>query len=463
MRIMAATWLGGGGGRRWRGTTGPNPPGAIRHWDLRVAGLAALVSLLAATQAVAQILHTLFPEGVPGYGTQPGVTVLSRLRAEQEPQGLREGAFRLFPRLETALGYDDNVLGGTGKRGSWVAATRPSVLLASDWSRDAFGAYVSVADTSYPNQAAQGRTDATLAVGGAIDLGRDRLTLAGSYVATHQDRTEIDALPSDRPVAVRIADLRASYAIRDGRWEWTPQLAFAHWSYGDTTIQGAPVSQSYRDRDVLRGDLTLRYELAPLRNLVMVARATRQSYTKSSPGQPAPDSTGLQILAGLDYDDNAVWRYRLLLGVESRSFSNPAYRQHGGLTAEAEVAWNPTGLTTLRASLVRGLQDAAQEGVAGYTYTAARVRIDHELTRVLLLHATAGLQQAAFLQSGGRQSGYSLGVGATWLVNRSVRLSATYDASGLRGSDPGMTGTGINRLSGDYNRNIALLTLRLGL
>lgn len=435
-------------GPRWLG----------RAWDIRVAFLAALISVAAITQAMGQILTSLFPEGVPGYATQPGVTVLSRLRTDYEPMGLREGAFRLFPRLETAIGYDDNVLGGSSKHGSFTASTRPSVLLTSDWSRDAFVAYAALSDTRYPNQSAQGRTDGTLALGGSVDIGQDRLTLSGSYVATHQDRTQLDALPSDRPVGVTIADARAEYAIRSGRFVWTPNIAFAHWQYGDTTILGAPVTQSYRNRDVLRGGMTLRYELAPLRNLVLVTRATRQAYASASAGQPAPDSTGLQMLIGVDYDDNAVWRYRLLLGAETRRFASATFGTHAGFTAEGEVIWNPTGLTTVRGTLLRGLEDAAQEGVAGFTYTAARLRVDHELTRQILLHATAGWQQAVFLQGGGRQWGYSFGAGVTWLVNRSMRISATYDGSGIQGSNPGA-----NPLNGDYGRNIALLTLRLGL
>lgn len=444
MRERAWAWLRCGDGRG--------------QWDLRAAIAAALVSLVAITQAGAQMLNTLFPEGVPGYGTQAGVTVLSRLRTEFDPPGIREGAFRLFPRLETAIGYDDNVLGGSPRRGSWTLATRPSVLAMSEWSTHAFAAYAGLSDTRYPNQRDQGRTDATVALGGSLDIGRDRLTLAGSYVATHQDRTQLDALPSDRPVGVSIADARAEYAIRDGRFVWTPNIAFAHWQYGNTTILGAPANQAYRNRDVLSGGVTLRYELTPLRNLVAVLRGTRQAYPNPGPSQPAPDSHGLRMLVGIDYDDSAVWRYRLLAGVESRRFASAAYRAHTGFTAEGEAIWTPTGMTTLRATLIRGIEDAAQEGVAGFTYTAGRLRIDHELTREILLHATGGLQQAAFLQNGGRQWGYSFGVGATWLINRSMRLSATYDGSGIRGVNPS-----VNPLNGDYGRNIALLTLRLGL
>ncbi|MGE0225275.1 MAG: outer membrane beta-barrel protein [Acetobacteraceae bacterium] len=426
--------------------------------DLVAAGTAVMLAVVTVAQAGAQVLSSLFPEGVPGYDTQPGVTVLSRLRSATEPPGIRLGAFRLAPRFEQAIGFDSNVLGGSARKGSWVIGTRPSLLATSDWSRHALGAYVSLSDTRYLNLPNQSRTDGTVSAGGALDIGRDRLTIAAAHVSTHQDRTQLDALPTDRPVPVRVDDVRASYAISSGRWIWTPNLGAASWHYGDTTILGAPTSQAYRDRDVLTGGLTVRYELSPLRNLVVVMRATGQHYTNPTPGQPSPNSTGYQMLAGLDYDDDAVWRYRLLVGGETRQFSSAAFQPHTAAIMEAEVTWTPTGLTTVRGVLARGMEDAAQQGVAGYTYTTARLRIDHEYMRNVLLHATAQTSHIEFLQGGGRQWGYALGVGVTWLINRSARMSLTHDFGGVQGSH---VTTG--QVTGDYTRGLTMLTLRLGL
>ncbi len=423
------------------------------------AGLATIaVMLLLAAHAGAQVLSTLFPEGVPGYATQPGVTVLSRNRSAFEPPGVHAGTFLLSPRWEQAIGYDSNVLGGSARKGSWVIGTRPSLLLGSDWSRDSFGAYVSLSDTRFLNLPAQNRTDGTISAGGTIDIGRDKLTLGVAHVETHQDRTQIDALPSDRPVPVRVDDVRAAYDASFGRWTWSPNLSAARWHYGDTTILGVPTSQAYRDRDVLRGGVTLRYELAPRRNLVVVLRATNQHYTRTTPGQASPDSIGYQMLAGLDYDDNAMWRYRLLLGGESRRYASATFNTNNAFIAESEITWTPTGLTTVRGSLVRGIQDAAQEGVAGYTYTAGRLSIDHEYMRDILLRASAEIRQATFLQGGGRQWGYNVGAGIVWMVNRSVRISATQDFSAIQGTQV-TTGP----INGDYTRSLTMLTVRFGL
>ena len=431
-------------------------PEWTRQW-LEWIGAAVLVAGIAVGGgACAQLLSALFPEGVPGYDTAPGVTVQSRSRPAFDPLGIRAGPFLLWPRLEESIGYDDNVLGSAVRRGSWSAGTRASMLAGSDWSRDAVGAYVSLSDTRYPGLPAQGRTDATVSVGGSLDIGRDRLTLAAAHLEQHQDRTQIDAVASDRPVAFRVDDARVSYTAGFGRWSVTPNLEASAWRFANTTILGVPVSQAYRDRTVLLGGVTLRYEWAPLRNIVFVTRALGQQYGHLQPLQRSTDSTGYQVLGGFDYDDDSVWRYRLLLGGESRQFA--AFRPHTAMIAEAEATWTPTGMTTLRGVVTRSVEDAAQEGVAGFTYTAAKLTIDHEYLRNVLLSASAGLQAAEFLQGGGSQSGYRAGAGITWLVNRSVRLSATYDATWVRGARlPGSAG------AGDYGRNLALLTLRLGM
>lgn len=423
----------------------------------KIAAL-ALGCGLAGGSAAAEWLDTLFPPGVPGYGAEPGVTVASRLRPETQPEGVRDGAFILRPSWEQSIGYDSNVLGGPAPVGSWVIGTRPSLLLFSDWSRDALGAYVGADDRRDLEIPAQSRTDWTASLGGSLDIGRDRLTLAVAHIDGHQDRTDLDALPTDRPVPFQVDDLRAAYAWSSGSWTVTPNLEASSWHFDATSILGVPASQSYRDRTVLQGGTTVSYELAPQRTLVLVTRAIGQDYLHPAAGQSSLNSTGYQALAGFDYGDDAVWRYRLLLGAEHRDFAAAAFQSRSAAIAEGEIAWMPSGLTTVTAAVTRSMEDAAQEGVAGFTYTSARLTLDHELQRNLLLHASAGLQRADFLQGGARQTGYSLGGGATWLVSRRIRLSATYDLTEQRGS-----GSAALPISGDYTRSLALLTLRFGL
>ena len=422
----------------------------------------AALSISGTGRAVAQsqMLPSLFPEGVPGYDTAAGVTVRSRLHPELVAPGVRFRALRIFPSVDVTTGYDSNILGNAspaGRTGSWQVTTAPALLFGSDWSRNQIGGSIDLQNTQYASMPNQNQTNGTVAAGGRLDIGQDQLTVAAAHSVQHEQAAAINAVASLRPISFQVDDLRAAYTLVNGRWNLTPALEASNWSYGDATFGNQPSSQSYRDRVVTQGSLTLRYEWAPLRNALFVIRALGQHYTQTPLGQPTSNSQSYQMLAGLDYDDNAMWRVRVLLGGESRRFTAAVYKPRTTFIAEAEVTWFPTQLTTLHATLGRDTEDAAQEGVSGLIYTSARLTIDHELMRNLLLRAHVGIQQASYF-GGGQQTGTTAGAGLIWTLNRSARLSFTYDQSTLRGGQ-----NASQTLSTGYSRGLSLISLHLGL
>jgi hypothetical protein len=417
--------------------------------------LAIALMVCLAGRAVAALMTALFPAGVPGYDTDDGVTVETRLHPEQKPLAEREGSFQFLPQLDQSFGYTSNALPGPSRRGSWQIMTAPTLTIGSDWSTDAFGAVVSAQDTRILSLPSQDRTDGTISAGGRIDIGDDHLTVAAAHVVQHEDRGEVDTIASDRPIAFQLDDVRASYAMIAGPWSIVPGLQVTNWTYSGTTILGVPVSQAYRDRVVAQGDVTVRYEFAPLRSVVLVVRGIGQDYTDTPFGQPKLDSSSYQVLAGVDYDDNSVWRWRLLVGGEARRFTSPLYAPQNTLIAEAGVAWSPSGLTTVTGTISRDTEDAEQEGVSGLVYSSARLTLDHEYLRDLLFKVSIGLQRADFFQ-GGHQTGTTAGLGVTWVINRNARLSFTFDQTDMHGSgvpaEVSVTG---------FSRGVGLVTLHL--
>jgi hypothetical protein len=419
--------------------------------------LVSTFAVCIAGRATAEMIAALFPDGVPGYDEAPGVTVASRLHPGMEALGIREGAFKVMPELEQSAGYSSNALPGSNRRGSLEVLTAPSLAIRSDWSQDAFGAAFSIRDTRFLSLPGQDRVDGAASIGGRLDVGGDQLTLGLGHTSQHEDRGQINTIPSDRPVAFQIDDLRVSYAMTAGRWSIVPSLEAAQRTYGNTTILGVPASQSYRDRLVAQAGVTLHYELAPLRDLLFVVRAIGQDYTHTPAGQPSPNSISYQMLAGLDYDDNSVWRWRLLIGGEARHFANASYAPQNSLIAEAGVGWSPSGLTNISATISRDTEDAAREGVSGLIYSSARLTIDHEYFRDLIFKASVALQQVDFFQ-GGHQSGTTAGAGVIWMLNRSARLAFTYDQTDLQS---GTTPAGVS--SAGFSRGVAMVTLHLNL
>jgi hypothetical protein len=362
------------------------------------------------------------------------------------------------PLLSESLGYDSNVFGGSTPRGAWEIATRPSVLLGTESSSGSTGLFASVDDVRYPGQPSQNRTDGAAFFGGTINFGSDKLTIGGGYLARHEDRTALDALPSDRPVGFTVANLRASYATTFGRFTVTPSIEFNRWRFQDTTILGVPVSQSSRDRTTVQPAVIVGYDWMPGRQLLLVTRLLDTHYDEPAAGVPSNNSTAFQTLVGVDYDDNTVWRFRVLGGMEYRQSASPAIASKTTPIVEAEVTWLPSGLTTVRATATRGIEDAAQTGLSSYTYTSAQVRVDHELYRNLLLDGSATVRQALFNQTGGQQLGVGFSAGAAWLINRTMRLSLTYDFTDVRNSH-----LPVGTVAGDYTRGLTLMTMRVGL
>jgi hypothetical protein len=432
----------------------PLRPGAAALW--------LVLTALAAAPAHAQALGpadvtALFPPAPQGEGTAPGVTVRSRTRTLYDPRGVQVGLLEAYPRVDLGLGYDSDPTGQPHGKGGFEVRTAPSVTIGAGWGVDRAGLLLALDDRRVMGVAAADRTDWTVAAGLGLGFGPDRLRLSAAQRALHEDGSEIGALPTDRPLPYRVTALQAAGRIGDGRISLTPAIGLAAWRYDPATLAGVAVSQTYRNRDVAQGNLLARYTLMPRTDLVLVLRGTDTRYVAPQPATPARDSTGFAVLAGAEGGDGIV-HLRLLVGWEERDFAAPAYGRHAAPIAEAEATWRASGMTTVTATLWRRIEDAAQEGVAGFTETAAALRVDREARRNLLISLSAGIQTAAFTNGGGTETGTRFGASVTWLLNRRMRLVATEALSTLHGS-----GTQGTAGSGSVTRSLSLLTLGFGL
>ena len=176
------------------------------------------------------------------------------------------------------------------------------------------------------------------------------------------------------------------------------------------------------------------------------------------------------LLAGVVYAIDGTIQLRLLAGYEARTFSSAAYKTIEAPVVEAAASWTPSGLTTVTASAARYIEDAASEAVVGLTETALRLGVDHEYRRNIVLSASAAWLHDTY-QQGGQQALYEAVLGATWRLNRTLRLGATYqfysrqsNAAALAALGP-LPSAGLQRLAyaGTFAEHRLLLQLRLGL
>lgn len=436
----------------------------LPSWWGTVLALAAGMPLVCVSPSRAQFINQYFPPGVPGYEREPGVTVASRLRPAYDPLGVRIGGFTLQSQLEEGIGYSSNAAGLSHSPGSWFLDTAPTLTLNSNWSRDQLGAAVTLDDRRYFDAPSQNYTDWTASIGGGYTIGRHDAILAYSHLSLHEDPSQLGSVPSSTPVPYQVDDLRGEYTFEQGRFSFTPRLDVQLYRFGNSTMFGVPQSQTSQNRIVLTGGVETHYALSDQRSLVFVVQGIDSNYTDVLLGQPTNSSKSFLALGGIDYQASGVWRYRLLLGVETRTFESSQFRTHTAPIIEGSVIWTPTGLTSVTGLVSRTIEDPASSGTGSYTYTRAGLVVDHEYLRNVLLQGRMGFEAAEYLNGGGTQTNITVGAGVKWLLNRNVRLSLDYSYTGQQGAASSITGTPVfGAFQGSFVRNVVLLTLRLAL
>jgi hypothetical protein len=416
------------------------------------ATIGALALATAGWPAFAELVDAYFPSGIIGTDTSPGITVTSRVRPKTDPLGIRAGSFTIRPDIAEAGGIDSNPVFQRNGKASTFAETTGSLGVNSNWSSDNVAALLTFDDTRYFGVSGQNTTNWTVSLAKTFDFGADRLTLAATHLALHQTARDLNSPALDSPGAYTVDNLRLSYKADRGGFTFLPRLQFTRYQYDDVYVRGVRLSQQYRNRDIYDAELTTKFAVALLRDFAVVLRGASIQYDTAQPRQAKPDATTESVLFGLDHATSALWRYRLLVGVQARQSQSPAVGNRVAPTAEANVTWSPSGLTTVGLTLTRAVQDAAGEFAGSYTYTEARLAVDHELARDILLHGEVGLQGVAYEHGNATEMVQSAQAGVTWLGNRNARGIGSYSY---------LTKRPIN--GGTISESIAMIRLQLGI
>ena len=241
-----------------------------------------------------------------------------------------------------------------------------------------------------------------------------------------------------------------------------PAIDVTYYDFGNSLVAGANYAQSYRNRVVFTPSLTAGYQLSTRRDVIILVRDSQATYLNPVPGQPHRDYNDVAVLGGLDYDTGLI-RYRLLAGYEIRNFQNARFKPINAPIVEASAIWTPSGLTTVTGTAARRIQDSADETTSGYTENYVQLRVDHEYRPNLLLRANTGVYVTQY-QGSGSQSLYTVGTGATYLLNRNMQAGLYYDFTARTSAANINFGTlGTQNTSTNYADNRVILQLQLRL
>ncbi len=414
----------------------------VRRSVVICAGVVAASITLRSHGASAQIIETYFPPLGRGAGSIETDPTQLRVLDEYAPLGVRYRSFQIDGDLSEAFGYDSNVDSFPGGHASTVIESQGSVSAASDWTQHELHANLSVDDSRYPQRTIQNRTNWTAGVGGVYELGRDRLGVSYTHLSLVQTPTDLGAVVTTQPIPYEVDSLDLSYtATTHSPFSFIPEIGATQYHFDALSNADISQSQSYRNRAIVNETLTSRYELSPGRSLLLVLQGTEIRYQNRLAGLPGRDANGGSVLAGVDLGSTGPFQVRALAGYQLRSYRSSLYSNIQSPITEVEVGWLPTRLTNVSLAIRTGIEDSAIESVVGYTFTSAKISVEHEYQRNIILGAYGQIQNAnypstpfllqgtALNQSQLDQTIYSVGCSAKLLINRNLRLDANYDFS----------------------------------
>ena len=420
----------------------------MRFWT--ILPVLALYGLLPAGPAHAQLIEAAYPNDVPGFDTEQGVSVTSRIHSDVAWHEIPLGAELLHPEVTESISHDSAIL--AGRQPSWIVETAPSITLNATDTGSSTTAVISADNSRYLAAPGQSNTDWTAAVGSTFDIADCTVTAAVAHLALHENDTALDAAQYDAPLAYSVNTLRLSGQTPLSRLTIEPSFDLTQFAFGSATIGGVAAPQAYRNRVVAEAGLTVSYgieEYDDPNRLLLSIEPDAGHYPNESLGEPARDYAGGTVLLGVEHDLDGLWGWRIQAGAGGRVYRD-AYENQLVPLVDAAVTWQPNERTTWHAALFRRIESAADEGVGDYVATIGGVSVDRELQRDLILHLGADLDRADF--TGASQTFITARLGLQWLISPVLRARATVTLTDHQST----TAT-------PYGENVFMLSMTAGL
>ncbi|WEK40050.1 MAG: outer membrane beta-barrel protein [Candidatus Brevundimonas colombiensis] len=384
----------------------------------------ASLGLFAADQAAAQT--TL----ADPFFRQRGQAVRDRPQPAYDAAGFRAGGFTLWPRLLSAVVFDDNVFAAEDNaRAATTLRLTPEVTARSDWGRHQIQAHARLDLGRNLNVPREDTTDWRLGGSGRLDAARDaHLALSLDMQHGREARTAIGSDPlTVRPVAFDGASARLSGQRTRGRLRLDASADLQRRDYRDgADAAGAPVEQDDRDRTILTLSGRAAYALSPATAVFVQIAGDDRDYRRV-PGRPDRTSTGREALAGVDFELGGLMRGDIAVGHLRQTFDDPAFGDLDGFGGRGRLTWFPTALTTVSVAAARAVADTGAVGAAGALRTDLTLGVDHELLRNLIVSARAGHIEDAYVGRDRTDRRISAGLAADWRLNRRYGLNADID------------------------------------
>ena len=383
-----------------------------------------------------------------------------RVHPDFTPQPIRAGTWKVMPSVGVSAVNNSNIYAtDQNEESGVVVGLNPTLNLQSDWNRHAVAVYADVQHNEYVDQSDESHTNYSFTGNGRLDVTRD-VAFEGRAGAARFFENR-GSTSSANGIIEPAEDLRY-FAGATGRWSRDRIRVEADLDVFDNKFEdfkvaaGSPVNpdRSFRDNTELAYGVNLAYAISPDIAVFGAVKQTEREFDKRQLNGTSLDTTDTTVLVGADFQ-YSLFRGKASIGYFSNDPKDSAFDSKDGLGIDADVAWLPTQLTTLRLKASRGTVELGVANAPTGVVTDTELRVDHELKRNILLFARAGFRNESFDETAfgvDFDNDYTtFGAGADYILNPNARV-------GIEATHRERESDQVNR---DYKQDIIGVSLRL--
>jgi hypothetical protein len=179
---------------------------------------------------------------------------------------------------------------------------------------------------------------------------------------------------------------------------------------------------------VFQGQVRADYALSPGLAVFAVFQYNNRNYLKAPlPGTFNRDSSGYEGDVGADFEITQLIRGQVQVGYLDQSYRNHVFKDTAGVGAMGSIEYYPTQLLTVKANLLRTVNDAGLTNAPTYYHTGGGVELDYELLRNLIVTAHAQDSSDAYQGIDRTDGTLEARIGANYLFSRLLGFNLSYD------------------------------------
>jgi hypothetical protein len=393
--------------------------------------------------------------GAAAAAAQQQETVTSRPRPEYDPLGLRYEGFYFYPKWTQTEMFDDNIFATPGAgHADLISIFSPGFQIRSDFNQHAIsfggradlGRYMISPDENYDDWA--------FFSDGRIDITRDAgLVGAATCARRHEDRGSPDNVNGKHPTEFYAFEPSIGGYWQLNRFSIRTQLGLTRYDFENvTTSTGQTIIQNDRDRTEYTAGARFGYEIVPnYEAFVSGAYNSRVYNDKVDQDGFRRSSHGWEVNAGTAVNLTDIVFGNVFVGYFEQYYQDARFDTARGPSFGADITWNVTKLTTIKALVERRTEETTQVDSASYNSMNFGASVDHELLRNVILSAAGSFQHNDYKGIDRTDKLYRADAGAKYLINRYAAIGLAYNFLDRKSTQQGE----------DFTTNQVLLTLDL--